>query len=399
MTQRYLSCKLVKMRKFLILLVGFSVSLFAAPLVRAQEPRSSASRLIVKFKSSTPQALRDNVLRTAGPTSTEGLLLANAYVLNVPAQALPRVAQALSRNPLVEYTETDAVASAFEVPNDPYYSSQWGLAKIKAPGAWDVTHGAVSVDIAITDTGINKNHSDLSSKVVSGVDCTLIGCPAVYPTDRNGHGTHVAGIASAITNNSRGVAGLAWDGRLMSVKVLSNSGSGYYSWVANGIVWAADNGAEVINLSLGGSSSSKLLEDAVNYAWGKGVVVTAAAGNSNTSSPLYPAYYPNVIAVAATDKNDAKTSFSSWGSWVDVAAPGVSIFSTYKSSYKYLSGTSMSTPYVSGLAALVRAQNPGWSSGQVRDQIESTADAVPGTGTYWQWGRINACAAVGCTLP
>ena len=182
----------------------------------------------------------------------------------------------------------------------------------------------------------------------------------------------------------------------MSVKALDDGGSGYYSWIANGIIFAADNGAEVINLSLGGTSSSSTLLSAINYAWNKGVVVAAAAGNDGRSRKLYPAYYSNSIAVAATDSNDKKASFSNYGNWVDEAAPGVNIFSAYKNDYANLSGTSMATPFVSGLAALLFGQNPGWSNAQVRNRIESTADRIPGTGTYWVHGRINACEAVGC---
>ena len=179
----------------------------------------------------------------------------------------------------------------------------------------------------------------------------------------------------------------------MNVKVLDDTGSGYYSWIANGITWAADNGAKVINMSLGGSSASSTLKRAVNYAWGKGVVLAAAAGNSGNRSPTYPAYYPNCIAVAATDSNDLKTSWSSFGSWVDVAAPGVDILSTFPNhsyqigkalGYDKGSGTSMATPHVAGLAALVWATGYGTSNTSVRARIEGNADPILGTRSYWR---------------
>ncbi len=152
----------------------------------------------------------------------------------------------------------------------------------------------------------------------------------------------MAGIAAASTNNGIGVAGLGRDSTIMNVKVLNDSGGGYYSWVAAGIIWAADNGAEIINMSMGGKSHSQVLEDAVNYAWSKGVVVVAAAGNSGTSSPFYPAYYTDCIAVAATDSMDNVASWSSFGDWVDVAAPGASIYSTLMTGgYGSKHGTSM----------------------------------------------------------
>ena len=348
---------------------------------------AETERIIVKFRRFTPSVLTGE---------TEKLKLKDTYVLKVSKGSSVRIIEALRKNFNVEYAEGDAIALKLETPNDPGFGSQWGLTKIKAPGAWDATHGGGSVDIAIVDTGININHPDLGGKIALSINCTLSGCPVATTTDPDGHGTHVAGIASAITNNGIGVAGLSWDGRLMSVKSLDDNGSGYYSWIANGIIAATDAGAEVINLSLGGTSSSYTLESAVNYAWSHGVVVVAAAGNNGRNRRLYPGFYTNAIAVAATDQNDKKASFSNYGSWVEVAAPGVSIYSTYGSGYTNLSGTSMSTPFVSGLAALIFGQNSGWTNSQVRNQIQSTADAIAGTGRYWTYGRINACAAVGC---
>jgi cell division septation protein DedD len=171
---------------------------------------------------------------------------------------------------------------------------------------------------------------------------------------------------------------------------------GYYDGIANGIIWATDNGAQVINMSLGGPTYSQTLEDAVNYAWNHGVVIVAAAGNSNSTTAFYPAFFTNVIAVGATDAQDAKASFSNYGSsWVDIAAPGVNVYSTYKNAtYASLSGTSMATPFVSGTAALVWARNLCQSNACVRNQLESTADHIPGTGSNWAWGRINAYNAV-----
>jgi thermitase len=298
----------------------------------------------------------------------------------------------------VLFAEPDFIAKAIGTPNDPSFGNQWGMTKIQAPQAWDITTGQPSIKIAILDTGVDQDHEDLAGKIVANKNYTTSGTV----DDRYGHGTHVAGIAAAATNNGIGVAGVGYNSTIMNVKVLDDTGSGYYSWVASGITWAADNGAKVINMSLGGSSSSSTLESAVNYAWGKGVVIVAAAGNSGNTARLYPGYYTNVIAVGATDSNDAKASFSTYGSWVDVAAPGVNIFSTLPNhanqigsqNYDYLSGTSMATPYVAGLAGLVWATSCGTSNTNVRNRIQSTADPITGTGTYWQYGRINAYKAV-----
>lgn len=389
-----------------ILLLGISllfVFLFLNPgLFRLQASSDNTNlpknRIIVKFKPYTSSSLKNSFFQSFSLQKKEALRLSETYVVNIPEGKAGEFIGKFLKNPIVEYAEEDFVAKAVETPNDPLFSSQWGLSKIKSPFSWDINHGLASINIAIVDTGISASHADLGSKITKAANCTTgSGCVLISPAfDDNGHGSHVAGIASSLTNNSTGISGTGYDTNLVSVKVLDNGGSGYYSWVANGIVWAADNGAKVINLSLGGTSSSTTLYNAVNYAWNKGVVVVAAAGNSNSSQRFYPAYYSNSIATAATDQNDKKASFSSYGSWVDVAAPGVSILSTYNNGdYAYLSGTSMATPFVSGLSGLLFGANPAWTNSQVRNQIQSTSDIVSGTGTYWTYGRINACKALG----
>jgi len=211
--------------------------------------------------------------------------------------------------------------------------------------------------------------------------------------------------AAAAADNGIGVAGVAYGAGLMNVKVLADNGSGYTSWVASGIYWAADNGAKVINLSLGGSTASKTLENAVNYAWSRGVVVVAAGGNNASSAKQYPAAYTNCIAVAATDQNDNKAYFSNFGSkWIDVAAPGANIYSTLPNhsnriggtDYGYLSGTSMATPYVAGLAALVWSTGYGTTASNVRSRVVGAVDKTVSGNIYKKYGipRINAFKAV-----
>lgn len=213
------------------------------------------------------------------------------------------------------------------------------------------------------------------------------------PNDANGHGTHCAGIAAASTNNGIGIAGTAPNASIYAVRVLDASGSGSLNDVADGVVHAADNGAKVISLSLGSTGASSTLEDAVNYAWDKGSVVVAAAGNAGNTVKNYPAAYSNAIAVASTDRNDRKSSFSTYGSWVDVAAPGSDIYSTYPTNtYSSLSGTSMATPHVAGVAGLLASQ--GKSNSSIRSAIQDSADKISGTGNYWIHGRVNANNAV-----
>lgn len=395
------------MRKYFVLVFVIILFLFFAKglnfSTQAVNSKSSVvegSRIIIKFHSSTPLDARENLIKSFGISKKDKLKLADTFTLTIPQGKNSDLINKFVKDKNVEYAEEDHVAKTLETPNDPYFSQEWGLSKIQAPSAWDTTHGSSSVNIAIVDTGIDGSHPDLSLKIALASDCTIsANCVNVSPVDDNGHGTHVAGIAASGTNNNIGVAGTGYDTSLISVKVLDSSGSGYYSWVANGIVWAADNGARVINLSLGGTSPSTTLLNAINYAWNKGVVIVAAAGNSDSSQRLYPAYYSNSIATAATDTNDKKASFSSYGAWIDVAAPGVSIFSTYNNGdYATLSGTSMATPFVSGLSGLLFGANPTWTNSQVRNKIQSSADKISGTGSLWQYGRINACRAVDCDL-
>ncbi len=377
-------------------LLALSVPALAGSGTDAQN--FAADRILVKFKDGTDEATKRVIHARHGGSVIAEIPQLGIQVVKIPyGKALAKAGNYKSER-AIEFCEPDFVAYAIGTPNDPYFGSQWGMTKIQAPDAWDVTTGQSAVRIAILDTGVDQDHQDLASKIVANKNFTT----SSTVDDRYGHGTHVAGIAAAATNNGLGVAGVGYSCSIMNVKVLDDNGSGYYSWIANGITWAADNGAKVISMSLGGSSGSSTLQSAVNYAWSKGVVLVAAAGNNGNTAATYPAYYANCIAVAATDQNDMKASWSSYGSWVDVAAPGVEILSTLPnhtnkigaSNYGSLSGTSMATPHVAGLAGLIWASSYGTSNTDVRSRIESTCDPITGTGAYWQYGRINAYRAV-----
>ncbi|MHB8896278.1 MAG: S8 family serine peptidase [Candidatus Geothermincolia bacterium] len=322
--------------------------------------------------------------------------------------------------------------------NDPLFSMQWHLhnegqtggkvdADMDAPEAWQIEQGSNQVVIAIIDTGVDYNHPDLSFNIWKNyreipdnhLDDDANGYVDDYhgydftagdadPKDDFGHGTHCAGIADAVTNNGIGVAGVARQAKIQAVKVLDHMGSGYWEWVAAGIVYAADNGADVISMSLGGPYS-RLVEDACNYARDKGVVVVAAAGNSATSAKSYPAGSESVIAVSATDHNDQLAWFSNFGDWVDVSAPGVNVLATMptytvtmnifwglEKNYSHMSGTSMACPNVAGLAALILARYPDLTNEQVREALINTGDdlGTPGFDPYFGYGRINAANAM-----
>ncbi len=352
--------------------------------------------------------------------------------VSVPAGQEMATVESLQRSGQFAFAEPDYRASATDVitPNDPGWPSQWGPAKIQAPAAWSLVTGT-QVTIAIVDSGLQLSHEDLASQVWTnpgeipgnGLDDDGNGKiddihgwhfyhawygSTFYPAedanvqDDYGHGTHVAGIAAAATNNSAGIAGVAGGATLLPIKVLDEYGNGWYSDIAAGIIYAADNGAHIINLSLGGVPSSTVLCAAAEYADNKGVVLVAAAGNSN-SAVFFPAACEHVLAVTATDSNDQRAPFSNYGPQVDLAAPGVDIYSTWPwvGGYFEKSGTSMAASHVSGAAALTRSLRPDLSSSQVISRLLETSDDVgsPGPDIFTGWGRINAYRAIADSEP
>lgn len=277
-------------------------------------------------------------------------------------------------------------------PNDPYLSGQYAWEVIEAYDGWLYGEGSQAVIVAVIDSGIQPDHPDLHAKLVPGYDFVA---DDAAPNDEQGHGTHVAGTVAASTNNGVGVAGTCPQCRLMAVRVLDATGYGSELDVAKGIVYAADHGAQVINLSLGGDLEVAALADAVNYAWGKGVLLACAAGNGGFAGNTvqYPAYYGNCLAVGATDEWDQRAYYSTYGTWVDLAAPGSSIYSTaLPGGYALLSGTSMATPHVAGVAGILAAS--GLNNTEIRARIQGTADAIDGTGEHWSNGRLNMLRAL-----
>ena len=381
-------------------------------------------RIVVKFKEGLSPASLVQVHAQLNAVVEKEIPQLGVQVLRVPTGEVEVKIAAYKADPRVEYAEPDYIARPAHEPNDPSYGdgTQWGLQKILASQAWDLSKGNSNVVIAVVDWGVDLDHPDLASEMWTkpgeipdnGTDDDGNGyVDDVYgwdfanddndPQDDYYHGTHVAGIAAAATDNGVGVAGVGFNSRIMAVKVGDGTtGQAAYSDIAHGIIYAADNGAKVINLSLGGYAFSSYLESAVNYAWNAGCVLVGAVGNDNSSSSFYPSAYANVIGVSATDQNDARWSSSNYGSYISVAAPGVSIYSTCwlndDPAYAYwtLSGTSMAAPHVAGLAALLFAHGSG-SNAAVRSLIEGSADDLGDAGwdQYYGYGRVNAFQALG----
>ena len=421
-------------RKMLLLVALFllTASLFpsAAPgqAVSAAEPPTpagdfKAGELLVKFETSMTLSAAENLLSRYQATQIRALYRSDVQLWQVPAGRELEIVASLNANPAVVYAEPNYRYHAFDTtPNDPNFSKQWAHTKIQSPAAWDITTGSDTITIAIIDTGIDENHPDLASKIVTGYD--FVDSDG-NPHDLNGHGTHCAGIAAAITNNSTGVAGVSWGAKIMPLRVLDAEGSGYSSDITDAITWAYAHGADVLSLSLGGPSYSTSMQNAINAAHAAGSLVVAAMGNDRTEGnpTSYPAACGNVMAVAATAPDDTYADYSQYGSHCAISAPGGDmdfyhdpdgIYSTmptydvymttsyhYYKNYDYLQGTSQATPYVAGLAALVWSVSPSLTPDEVQTIIEDSATDLGATGwdsTYGH-GRINALAALQAARP
>lgn len=363
---------------------------------RAEEAKHVVGQILVKPKADTTDADFRSIVQAHGSKENGVVHGINVRILNVPEDKMERVLDALKHNPHIEFAEPDFIATASYVPNDPYYSAgyQWHHARIQSPQAWDVSQGQTNVIVAVLDTGVDATHVDLSGKVLPGYNYISNNNNTA---DDQGHGTAVAGTAAASGNNSVGVAGVAWKNYILPVKVLDSTGNGSYSAIANGINYAVNKGVRVINLSVGGPSSSSTLQSAIDYAWSKNVVILASAGNNANNTPQYPAACRNVVGVSATDSSDNLASFSSYGSYVALSAPGQGIVTTQKGgTYGSWSGTSFSCPVTAGVAALVLSANPQLSNAQAVDILKKSSDDIGAAGydVYFGYGRVNANKAV-----
>ena len=355
------------MRKFFIVCLfvfGLGFALFNFKGLAAQGEFQS---IVLDFREDIPAAEIDKEVNLLASSynleprlNSEFSQADHVYIAKGDRKTIDKLKKA-GIGKFTEFIEPNYIYQAFEAPNDPDYDKQWNLRSINVESAWDETKGS-GITVAVIDTGISEVPDLKATKFVKGYDFVN---DRIDASDDAGHGTHVAGTIAQSTNNNYGVAGIAYEASLMPLKVLGASGGGTVADIAEAIRYAADNGADVINMSLGGAGESQLMEDAINYAHQKGVVVIAAAGNSNQNSASYPARYPHVIGVAALDSVGVKAPYSNFGAGVDISAPGGSeagkiVQETIdpesgQSIFEGYQGTSMAAPHVAGVAALVKA--------------------------------------------
>jgi thermitase len=328
----------------------------STPVVIQVQQETVPSQVVIRFKPGTSQQQRIQYIQSLNGTVTREIDALDTLVVNVPSEVAERP---LPESPAVATSEPDYYLTALDAPpaapyNDPLYGQQWALPVIGAPDAWtNLSADVPEITVAVIDSGICADHPDLAGRILDGWD--FLEQDSV-PQDEFGHGCAVSGVIAANPNNGVGIIGAAPNAEIMPLRVLDAQGVGSYSDVAAAIVYAVDNGAQIINLSLGGPSPSSTLESAVHYADSHGVMVIAAAGNTG-GSVLYPAAYDPVIAVASVDQDLQRSSFSSYGPEIDLLAPGRDILTTRADgSYGLMSGTSFAAPYVSGVAVLEYAQ-------------------------------------------
>lgn len=433
-----------------IFAIFFSTAVFAQTVIETEKGYMFGDRIVVKFSNfslnknvALPSAF-GKAFESFGIVSVEkrfqlkesiskaNLPLNKIAVLKYTSPMDPEyLAQKISKLKGIDWAEPYYLDELVYLPDDPDYSTQYALARIEAEKAWDITKGSRDVIVAINDTGVDWDHPDLAANIWvnedeiagNGIDDDnngfvddirgwdfggLNGTPDNDPMeDRSDHGTHVAGIVSAVTDNGVGIASIGFNTAIMPVKtsrddIRTSNGNALIAYGYDGIIYAVDNGASVINCSWGSYSYSIAAQEVINYAVQNGALVVGASGNEGVAEVIYPGGYKGALSVGATTSTDTKSSFSNYGKFVDVMAPGSGIWSTWQNdTYLSLSGTSMASPLVAGLAALVYDRFPNYTAEQVAEQIKATCDNIdsvnPSLVNLIGAGRINAFSAVSAT--
>lgn len=375
--------------------------------------------LLVKYKKTVSPERAAALHRNLGISKVREGYDHGYQIIAVPPGREWEIAEAYGKMAEIEYAEPNYYSSLHALPDDRLYPLQWNFPLINLPDAWDVSTGE-GVTVAVVDTGVNPFGFDGFGKWPDSR--VLLGYNAIGKTrgglDLENHGTLVAGVIGQETNNGIGTAGIAFKAEILPVKVLWLNGRGLNSWISNGIRWAANHGADIINLSLGGYFPSRALEDAVNYAYGKGVTVIAAAGNDGISDVTYPAAFENCIAVGAVNYDKTLTDYSNYGDDLDLVAPGGALNEDLNGDgfgdgilqegfvrsglfrlewdFWYVTGTSVAAPHVAGVAALIKSLHPEYGPDEIRQILQDTAEDLgpPGWDERYGHGLIDASAAV-----
>lgn len=384
---------LARLAAILALSLGIAGA-FAAPAAPSKAPTQWVQdELLVGVRAGAVPSRTEGLLRAFGITVLQDLGPIRIYRVRVPAPVLDLVAYLLLRSPEVKSVEKNYLFDPAYVPNDPQYADQWHLAKILAPQAWDLLLASPGgATIAIVDSGIDPYHPDLSGKLVAGTN-TYDG--SANSADTYGHGTEVAGVAGAASDNAQGIASIAGRSPLMPVRVTDGAGRATSASIAAGIVWAADHGASVVNVSFNGIAGNATIRTAAEYAFNRGVLVVGAAGNCGCADPT--ADNPYILSVSATDEADGLAYFSSTGPSVDIAAPGTNILTTAMGGlYLADSGTSLASPLVAGVAAGMFTVNGSLTPSSAAQLLAATAVdlGTPGYDTLFGAGRVDAHAAI-----
>lgn len=345
------------------------------------------NEILVKFKPGIADSIKEKIFLKYKLKKIETITKINIERAETTPATVEEIIGKLKDELSVEYAEKNFRGKIQSVPSDTFYqdNTQWNLLRINAAKAWDLSTGTSSAVIAVLDSGVNKNHEDLNGKILPGFNFVDNNEDV---EDKIEHGTPISGIIGAVTDNKIGVASLGWNLQILPVKIVDDSGCVIYSNAAKAIIYAADKKVSVINLGFGGTGVSKAVQDAINYAWGKNIVVVAPAGNEK-SIISFPASANNVISVGAIDSTGAKSSFSNTGPELDLMAPGENVYSTSISGYKNFSGTSIASAHVAALAGLIVSANPKL----INKDVENVLTAMAGGGGWneeYGWGIINA---------